>query len=155
LSALFFPATIGFQNAIQGFNTEASMIAVIDNCSQVRRQCFDVLNAAGLEVAVFHSPETFVHSGAVHKSGLLILGRTTKCVTQSAALQWASSFYPDLKTYILSSDCAQLLQLATACNAPVPVKTDEGISCSIDLLHSVLYSEGPLKYEFREASGKK
>jgi hypothetical protein len=34
---------------------------------------------------VFHSPETFVHTGAVFKSELLILGRTGQSIQENAA----------------------------------------------------------------------
>jgi hypothetical protein len=76
------------------------MIAVIDTASNVRHAYFNALTEMGHSVVVFHSPDTFVNSGAIYKANLLILGETRVCVTKSEALLWAKSARPNLRTLL-------------------------------------------------------
>lgn len=76
------------------------MIALIHANSNERHACFNTLTSMGHSVAVYHSPETFVNSGALDKTDFLILGRLRICPAQSEALLWASSIRPHLRTLV-------------------------------------------------------
>lgn len=84
------------------------MIALIDTTSSVRRACFDALTEMGHSAAVFHSPETFINSGAIYAADLLIVGKTRICRTQSEALQWAGTVRPNLRTLLLGYGLIEL-----------------------------------------------
>jgi hypothetical protein len=76
------------------------MIAVIDTASSVRHTYYSTLTKMGHSVVVFHSPDTFVNSGAIYKVNLLILGKTRVCVTKSESLLWARFARPNLRTLL-------------------------------------------------------
>jgi hypothetical protein len=87
------------------------MIAVIDTASSVRHTCFNTLTEMGISVAVFHSPDTFVNSGAIYKASLLILGKTRVCLTKSEPLIWAGFVRPHLRTVLPGLGEIELWQL--------------------------------------------
>jgi hypothetical protein len=114
------------------------LITVIDNTSCVRHACFDSLTALGQFVSVFHSPETFVDSGAIFGTDLLILGRTRFCRTKCEALRWASTVRPNLKTFLLHPDCTEWRPLGQLCEeGSLPVLNDNPSNC-LDILRKAL-----------------
>ena len=121
------------------------MISVIDNTSCVRHACFDSLTALGQFVAVFHSPETFVDSGAIFGTDLLILGRTRFCRTKCEALRWASTVRPNLKTFLLHPDCMEWRPLRQLCeDGGPPVVIDNASNC-MEILREALESAALLR----------
>jgi hypothetical protein len=116
------------------------LITVIDNTSCVRHACFDSLTALGQFVAVFHSPETFVDSGAIFATDLLILGRTRSCRTKCEALRWASAVRPDLGTFLLHPDCTEWRPLRELCEeGSLPILDDNPSRC-LEILRKALDS---------------
>src|ERR1700733_8243304 len=111
------------------FDRRGPMISVIDNTSTLRHACFNALTTLGHSVATFHSPETFVNSGAIYTSNLLILGRTRLCRTKCEALQWASAVRPDLRTLLLHPDYIELRHLLAICGGKddVTLNTDPSL----------------------------
>jgi hypothetical protein len=121
------------------------MISVIDNTSCVRHACFDSLTALGQFVAVFHSPETFVDSGAIFGTDLLILGRTRSCRTKCEALRWAGTVRPNLKTFLLHPDCTEWRPLHQLCeDGGLPVVIDNASNC-MQILRKALESGALLR----------
>jgi hypothetical protein len=114
------------------------MVSVICSSSDIRHACFDVLTALGHKVAVFHSPETFVNSGAFYKTSLLILGRTRFCRTKSEAVQWAMTIRPELETLLLHPHCMQLYRLDEICKAESPFKVDDDPTIGLEVFLKAL-----------------
>jgi FixJ family two-component response regulator len=77
------------------------MIVVIDTASNVRRSCFNALTEMGHSVVVFHSPDTFINSGAFYNTSLFILGETRVGWSESEALLWASTIRPNVRTLLV------------------------------------------------------
>jgi hypothetical protein len=99
-----------------------------------------MLTATGQTVKVFHSPETFVNSGAVFKSELLILGRTAQSILECGTLQWAAMVRPNLQTFLLHSDYREVHQLFKVCQQPeLPLRSCSNAKC-VDALQNALTS---------------
>jgi diketogulonate reductase-like aldo/keto reductase len=92
------------------------MIAVIDKTSAVRHACHETLSAAGQDVSVFHSPESFVNSHVLYNADLLILGQTRVGIHQSEAILWACAVRPELQTFRLHPRCREIQNLSNLCN---------------------------------------
>jgi hypothetical protein len=114
------------------------VISVIDNSSSLRHACFDALTALGQSVAVFHSPETFVDSGAIFATDLLILGRTRSCITQCEALQWASVVRPDLNALLLDPGRIELRRLRHLCEEGGSSISDDNAAICMETFRKAL-----------------
>jgi hypothetical protein len=97
---------------------EPTMIAVIDINSEVRHECFKALSEDGIPVAVFHSTQTFVDSGAIFETRLLLLGQTRPCRSQCDSLRWARTMRPHLDTLLLKPLQLSIRSLSSVCNDP-------------------------------------
>jgi hypothetical protein len=122
------------------FERRGPMISVIDNTSTLRHACFNALATLGHPVVAFHSPETFVNSGAIYNSNLLILGRTRLCPSKCEALQWASAIRPNLRTLLLHPDCIELRHLLQICKSENGVPPDADSSLCLNTFWRALES---------------
>jgi hypothetical protein len=107
------------------------MIAVIDKASEVRHTCTEALAALGQPAAAYYSTQSFVNSGAIFTSDLLILGRTRSCRTQCEALQWAKTVRPNLKTILLHPDCVEQRLLFHACESVDSLADDASVCLDV------------------------
>lgn len=114
------------------------MISLIDCTSRVRHACFDAITALGQSVNVFYSPESFVNSGVLFRTDVLILGTTRFCRTESEPLRWASVVCPELKTILLVSNGIELCLLSDACNAVSSSHFTTDSASQLDVLKTAL-----------------
>jgi hypothetical protein len=77
------------------------VISVIEKTSHVRKACFEAIDSIGESVRVFYSIQSFVDTGAIFTSDLVVLGRIPFCTFECEPLRWASSVRPDLATLLL------------------------------------------------------
>jgi DNA-binding NtrC family response regulator len=119
---------------------EKTMVALIDNSSAVRRACYDMLTSAGRPVTVFYSPETFVNSGAVNETDLLIIGRIRSSLQECEAIRWASVVRPELKTLLLNRTCEDLPSLIQLCHCADPLYGVDSPETCVEALKRALTS---------------
>jgi hypothetical protein len=101
------------------------VISVIERTSKVRRACFDAIEAIGEQVRIFYSVQSFVDTGAIFASDVVVLGLLPLCTQQCEPLLWASSVRPKLTTLLLGEASTLKRNLSDVCDEARIISVDD------------------------------